>query len=213
MDRHISEDEAFEDASDLLGEEDNSVANTDVPAPGDLTLQSISTHSAVLIWDPPEGIDTFGLSFFTDGEQAETRTTNSNSAEVEKLKPGTEYTFSVASVTEKDRWSSPVTVTTHTKPVPPERIQVNHVSADSVSLRWESPDFPVWEYHVTCWQGDELVQEMATKSQDAVFNSLLPGVKYSIAVTTVLENGSESKMATRYAHTSKSPGFFIVAKN
>ncbi|XP_041926608.1 interferon-induced very large GTPase 1-like isoform X2 [Alosa sapidissima] len=214
-----SEDEAFEDASDFHKDEEsclctsltsqsleddskeNCLLTDDVPAPGDLTIQSISTHSAVLIWDPPEGIVTFELSFFTDGEQAETRTTNSNSAEVEKLKPGTEYTFSVASVTEKDRRSSPVTVTTHTKPVPPERIKVNHVSADSVSLSWESPDFPVGEYHVTCWQGDQLVQEMATKSNKTTFNNLLSDVQYSIKVTSVLVNGSESKMATRYAHT------------
>ncbi|XP_076144681.1 interferon-induced very large GTPase 1-like [Alosa pseudoharengus] len=217
-----SEDEAFEDASDFFEDDesclctslrhqsleddnkDSCVLTDDVPAPGDLTVQSISTHFAVLIWDPPEGIDIFELSFYTDGEQAETRTTNSNSAEVEKLKPGTEYTFSVASVTEKDWRSSPVTVSAFTKPVPPERIQVNHVSADSVSLRWKSPDFPVWEYHVTCWQGDQLVQEMATKSNKTTFNNLSSGVQYSIKVTTVLENGSESKIATRYAHTKTS---------
>ncbi|XP_062372600.1 receptor-type tyrosine-protein phosphatase H-like isoform X2 [Sardina pilchardus] len=218
-DADTSEDEAFEDASEFLEDEEsllctslthqsfeddskeNCVLTDGVPAPGDLTIQSISTHSAVLIWDPPEGIVTFELSCFTDGEQTETRTTNSNSAEVEKLKPGREYTFSVASVTEKDRRSLPVTVTTHTKPVPPERIKVDHVSADSVSLSWESPDFPVWEYHVTCWQGDQLVQEMTTKSNEATFNNLSSDVKYSIKFTTVLENGSESKMATRYAHT------------
>ncbi|XP_062372193.1 up-regulator of cell proliferation-like [Sardina pilchardus] len=42
---------------------------------------------------------------------------------------------------------------------------------------------------------------MTTKSNEATFNNLSSGVQYSIKVTTVLENGSESKMATRYAHT------------
>ncbi|XP_062372601.1 interferon-induced very large GTPase 1-like [Sardina pilchardus] len=205
-------DEVFEDASDFLEDEESCLCTSltrqsleddskGVPAPGDLTVQSISTHSAVLIWDPPEGIVTFELSFFTEGEQTETRTTNSNSAEAEKLKPGREYTFSVVSVTENGRQSLPVTESALTKPVPPEKIKVDHVCADSVSLSWESPDFPVWEYHVTCWQGDQLVQEMTAKSNEATFNNLSADVKYSMKVTTVLENGSESKMATRYAHT------------
>ncbi|KAL2078989.1 hypothetical protein ACEWY4_024733 [Coilia grayii] len=172
-----------------------------VPAPGDLTVQSVTTHSVGLIWDPPEGVGTFELSFSARGQQPEIRTTTSNSAEVEKLHPGTEYTFSVTSISESDCRSLPVTVTAFTYPVPPERIKVSHVGAESLSLTWESPNFPVWQYHVTCWQGDKLVKETKTASKTAAFSNLSPGVQYSMKITCVLQNGMESKMATRHGQT------------
>ncbi|XP_063043723.1 up-regulator of cell proliferation [Engraulis encrasicolus] len=218
-----SDDEAFEDASDVFEDDDDeaslsmsfmsqslqddyrktAASSNGIPAPGDLTVQSVTTHSVGLIWDPPEGIESFELSVSAANGQAESRTTSSNHTEVEKLQPGTEYSFSISSVSRSHR-SSPLTVMTFTQPIPPERVQVSHITADSLTLTWESPDFQVWQYHVTCWQGDTLIQDKKTTSESIVFSNLSPGVQYSMKITCVLQNGMESKMTTRQAQTKTS---------
>ncbi|XP_023202373.1 interferon-induced very large GTPase 1-like isoform X2 [Xiphophorus maculatus] len=86
-------------------------------------------------------------------------------------------------------------------PVPPMAIQVSEVSNESLSLQWDKPSGEVESFIVTCCSDGERVQELKTETNSVTFNSLRPGVSYSLHVSTQLRNGTISKPAVTSAKT------------
>ena len=164
----------------------------------------------------------------------------SNSTDVEGLYPGTEYTFSISSVTDDRNQRASVTMSVYTskcfdsnmascitgrimfnlcfhyfsynwigsfflfaEPVPPEKIKIDHVSSESVSLSWDKRVGVPEACLVTCSCNGEDVQKITTESNTLTFSSLSPGVKYSFHVSTVLKNGTQSMSAVTYVRTSE----------
>ncbi|XP_030636748.1 interferon-induced very large GTPase 1 [Chanos chanos] len=213
-----SDDEVYEDAyndvcddegvctsSDQLNEKEDIAVEGVVPAPGEITVQSISANSVTLIWDPPDNIDTFELTYST----GTLTISDSNIAELENLNPGTEYTFSIASVSQTGDRSKDVTVAACTKPNPPEKIRTEDIRSTSVTLTWDEPATAVKEYHLTCNCDRQNIQDKTTELCTITFHNLRPGTLYSFHIATVHKNGSKSKEAVTFALTKTHLSCFL----
>ncbi|KAG7240089.1 hypothetical protein INR49_027943, partial [Caranx melampygus] len=87
-------------------------------------------------------------------------------------------------------------------PVPPGRLTVSDVSSESLSLQWDTPAGEVQSYVVTCCTEGETVQQLTTDTNTVTFNSLKPGVCYSLHVSTQMKNEriSEPSVTTACTH-------------
>ncbi|XDV18992.1 hypothetical protein PO909_024574, partial [Leuciscus waleckii] len=177
------------------------LVSTDVPAPSEILVQLIGTSSVTLAWDSPDNISTFALTYY-DTAAAKTYTiTNDTAIEVEDLCPGTEYTFTLVSVSDNEKRSVGVEVTACTRPVPPENFKVESVGTTSVTLIWDASGCEENKFHVVCSHDGKIIQEERKESRTVVFRDLIPGKKYSFHITKVLPNGNRSKEAVTYAQT------------
>lgn len=172
-----------------------------VPAPGKILVQLIGTSSVTLAWDSPDNITTFELTCFSPKTTKTFTVTNVTATEVEDLCPGTEYTFSLVSVSENGNRSIRTEVTTCTRPVPPDKFKAKSVGSTSVTLVWDAPGCEEKKFHIICYQNGRVIQEQKTQSGSVVFSDLSPGNKYSFHNTIVLPNGFLSKAAVTYAQT------------
>ncbi|KAK7177015.1 hypothetical protein R3I93_001075 [Phoxinus phoxinus] len=210
-----SEDEEFEDASEHLEDkqqtgacavesyhkEDVSKLQQDVPAPSEILVQLIGTSSVTLAWDSPDNISTFELTYYDITATKTSTITNDTAIEVEDLCPGTEYTFTLVSISDNEKRSVGVEVTACTRPVPPENFKVESVGTTSVTLIWDGSGCEENTFHVVCSHNGEIIQEEIKESRTVVFRELIPGKKYSFHITKVLSNGNRSKEAVTFAQT------------
>ncbi|KAK6292001.1 hypothetical protein J4Q44_G00377860 [Coregonus suidteri] len=219
-----SDEEDFHDASDqfldlYLGEDEDTsqrvqadgldaepaqhmdAAVEELSSPGNITVHYVGSDSVSLSWLPFDQAQRYELTYSCDTQREILSIQGSNSTEVEGLDPGTEYTFSVTSFTDDRNQRASVTLSMYTKPVPPEKIKIDNVSSESVSLSWDKPVGVIKACLVTCSCDGEEVQKITTESNTLTISSLIPGVKYSFHVSTVLKNGTQSKSAVTYART------------
>lgn len=87
------------------------LVSTDVPAPSGVVVQLIGTSSVTLAWDSPDNISTFELTYYDIPATKTSTITNDTTIEVEDLCPGTEYTFTLVSVSDNEKRSVGVKVT------------------------------------------------------------------------------------------------------
>uniref|UniRef100_A0A673W7P8 Si:dkey-85k7.12 n=2 Tax=Salmo trutta TaxID=8032 RepID=A0A673W7P8_SALTR len=176
-------------------------ARTKLSSPGEIKVHYVGSDSISLSWLPSDPAWRYELTYSCHTQREIQSIQVSNSADVKGLYPGTEYTFSVTSVTEDGNWSAVVTMSMYTKPLPPEKIKIDHVSSESVSLSWDKRVGVPEACLVTCSCDGKEVQKKTTLFNTLTFSSLRPGVKYSFHVCTVLKNGTQSKSAVTYART------------
>ncbi|XP_026108907.1 interferon-induced very large GTPase 1-like [Carassius auratus] len=212
-----SEEEEFADASEYIEDEQQtftagahavkSYQNEDVSmlqdihSPNAISVQLIGTSSVTLAWDSPDNITTFELTYYSLTSTKTTTITHSSTIEVEDLCPGTEYTFSLVSVSDSGECSVEVKATACTRPLPPENFKVESVGTNSVSLIWDASGSEESSFHVACSQNGRMFQEKMTNSRTMDFCDLSPGKKYCFNITKVLPNGNRSKEAVTYAQT------------
>ncbi|KAF4089086.1 hypothetical protein AMELA_G00062400 [Ameiurus melas] len=211
-----SDEEQFEDSRDFFDKElqlnlsekqsteshlqEDTVMSEDVPAPYDMSVQSIGTDFARLGWKCLESISAFELRC-SSSTSSSIQTLSQNYAEVSGLSPGTEYTFTVVAVSENGQQSSRAKVSAYTIPNPPESIKVKNIGSTSVTLTWNPPASLEKKYQVVCSHNGRTVHEEETDTNTLVINNLRPGKKYSFHIATVLKNGSTSKRAVSFAST------------
>ncbi|MGH0176638.1 UNVERIFIED_CONTAM: hypothetical protein FKN15_073137 [Acipenser sinensis] len=91
------------------------------------------------------------------------------------------------------------------EPPPPGQIQIHSVESDSVSLSWGSPagiEGIPQSFQITVCSADKSHQDTITApSNSTVISNLRPARKYSFTITTVLENGTQSKPVSTTAST------------
>ncbi|XP_053485342.1 interferon-induced very large GTPase 1 isoform X2 [Ictalurus furcatus] len=200
-----SDEEQFEDSRDFFDKElqlnldekqsaeshleKETVTSEDVPAPYDISVQSIGTDFASLGWKCLDSISAFELRC-SSSTSSSIQTLSQNYAEVSGLCPGTEYTFTVVAVSENGNQSSRAKVSAYTIPNPPESIKVKNISSTSVTLTWNPPASLEKKYQVVCSHNGRTVHEEETETNTLVINNLTPGKNYSFHIATVLKNGS-----------------------
>ncbi|XP_056156145.1 receptor-type tyrosine-protein phosphatase H-like [Lampris incognitus] len=178
-------------------------AHTNPNPPEKMQVSRVSTDSVSLIWDTPSS-EWWGysVSCSCDGEAVQEMTTHSNNHTFSSLTPGVEYCFCVSTQLENGVMSKSLMTSAHTKPIPPENVQVSQVTSDSVFLSWLTPAGVVGGYSVRCSCDGKIVQDMTTHSNNHTFSSLTPGVEYCFLVSTQLKNGILSKSVVTSAHTN-----------
>uniref|UniRef100_A0A8C7JUU7 Fibronectin type-III domain-containing protein n=1 Tax=Oncorhynchus kisutch TaxID=8019 RepID=A0A8C7JUU7_ONCKI len=188
------------------GEQSEPVSSTIctiLPAPDQLTVDSVDTTSAAVSWSQPPGLDHtqhhYKISYCCPGIKPHITTTSSPSITLCDLKPATEYSVTVCTVLENGKQSQLV-LTTFTTVLPaPDQLTVDLVDTTSAVVSWSQPPglgqtqhqylisyhCPGTEPHIT-----------TTSSPSITLSGLQCGTQYSVTVCTVLENGKQSQLVS-----------------
>ncbi|XP_031673002.1 fibronectin isoform X1 [Oncorhynchus kisutch] len=185
------------------GEQSEPVSSTIctiLPAPDQLTVDSVDTTSAAVSWSQPPGLDHtqhhYKISYCCPGIKPHITTTSSPSITLCDLKPATEYSVTVCTVLENGKQSQLVLTTFTTVPTAPGQLTVDTTSA---TVSWsQSPGLDQTQHHYQIsyrCPGTE-PHYTTTSSHSITLSDLKPATEYSVTVCTVLENGKKSRLVS-----------------
>ncbi|XP_063045736.1 uncharacterized protein LOC134439755 [Engraulis encrasicolus] len=173
-----------------------------VPPPGPIQFESVQPDSVSLHWSPPEGAPgncTYKVTW-TGVQKHRSLTVTATSLEMTELTPGEKYHFTVATLSQDGRQSTPVEGAVHTEVPPPHNLQVN-VDQNSLkaSVTWTKPagvDQVTYLLEIikAGYQGDK--RTIHRDSCQYTMTGLLSAAHYTINVTTVVNNGRQSQPAS-----------------
>ncbi|XP_031441009.1 fibronectin-like isoform X2 [Clupea harengus] len=176
---------------------------TGVPAPENLTVDSVTATSGNLNWSLSCGTyqtpHSFLISYHSEGTEPQTISTNSCSAVITGLKPETGYTVSVSTENQLREKSQPASVSILTGVPAPENLTVDSVTAKSANLSWslscgtyQTPHSFLISYHS---EGTE-PQTISTDACSAVITGLKPHTEYTVSVSTENQHREKSQPAS-----------------
>uniref|UniRef100_A0A8C7JRW9 Fibronectin type-III domain-containing protein n=1 Tax=Oncorhynchus kisutch TaxID=8019 RepID=A0A8C7JRW9_ONCKI len=177
--------------------------STVLPAPDQLTVDSVDTTSAAVSWSQPPGLDHtqhhYKISYCCPGIKPHITTTSSPSITLCDLKPATEYSVTVCTVLENGKQSQLV-LTTFTTVLPaPDQLTVDSVDTTSADVCWNQPpglDQTQHHYQISYHCPGTEVHITTTSSPSITLSDLQCGTQYSVTVCTVLENGKQSRLVS-----------------
>ncbi|XP_063045786.1 cytolytic toxin-alpha-like [Engraulis encrasicolus] len=176
-----------------------------VPSPGPIQFVSVQLDSVSLRWSPPEGAPgnyTYKVTW-TDGQSDDSLEVRTGvEADVTGLTPGEKYHFTVATLSQDGRQSTPVEADVYLGVPPPGPIQFVSVQPDSLSLRWSPPEGAPGNYTFSVnWKGGlKHVTDNALKVEE-----LYPGEMYRFTVATLSKDGRQSTPVEGAEYTEVPP--------
>uniref|UniRef100_A0AAZ3RGV9 Uncharacterized protein n=1 Tax=Oncorhynchus tshawytscha TaxID=74940 RepID=A0AAZ3RGV9_ONCTS len=188
--------------------------STVLPAPDQLTVDSVDTTSAAVSWNQSPGLDHtqhhYQISYRCSGTEPHITTTSSPSITLCDLKPATEYSVTVCTVLENGKQSQLV-LTTFTTVLPaPDQLTVDSVDTTSAAVSWSQPpglNQTQHHYHYQIsYQCPGTKPHITTTSSHSIsLSDLQCGTQYSVTVCTVLENGKQSQLVSTTLTTGSCP--------
>ncbi|KAL1023845.1 hypothetical protein UPYG_G00047130 [Umbra pygmaea] len=177
--------------------------NTMVPSPDQLTVDSVETTSATVIWNKPPGLDQthhqYQISYQCPGTEQHITTTSSPSVTLSDLNPATGYSVNVCTVMDDGRKSQPVSTTLNTMLPAPDQLIVDSVDPTSATVIWNQPpglDQTHHHYQIS-YQCPGTEPHITTTSLPRItLSDLKPATEYSVTVCTVMENGMKSQLVS-----------------
>ncbi|KAK6324547.1 hypothetical protein J4Q44_G00038890 [Coregonus suidteri] len=173
---------------------------TILPAPDQLTVDSVDTTSAAVSWSQPPGLDQtqhhYQISYHCPGTEPHITTTSSYSITLSDLKPATEYSVTVCTVLENGKQSQLVLTTLTTVPPAPDQLTVDTTSG---TVSWNQPpglDQTQHHYQISYHCPGTKPNYTTTSSHSLTLSDLQCGTQYSVTVCTVLENGKKSQLVS-----------------
>ncbi|XP_071264252.1 receptor-type tyrosine-protein phosphatase H-like isoform X1 [Salvelinus alpinus] len=174
-----------------------------LPAPDQLTVDSVDTTSAAVSWNQPPGLDQtqhhYQISYRCSGTEPHITTTSSHSITLSDLKPGTEYSVTVCTVLENEKQSKLVLTTLTTIPPAPDQLTVDSVESTSAAVSWNQPpglDQTQHHYQISYHCPGTEPHITTTSSHSITLSDLQCSTQYSVTVCTVLENGKQSELVS-----------------
>ncbi|XP_038854997.1 tenascin-like [Salvelinus namaycush] len=176
---------------------------TILPAPDQLTVDSVDTTSAAVSWSQPPGLDQtqhhYQISYHCPGTEPHIITTSSHSITLSDLQCGTQYSVTVCTVLENGRQSRLVSTTLTTILPAPDQLTVDSVDTTSAAVSWSQPpglDQTQHHYQISYHCPGTEPHITTTSSASITLCGLKPGTEYSVNVCTVLENGKTSRLVS-----------------
>ncbi|XP_055780223.1 fibronectin-like [Salvelinus fontinalis] len=168
-----------------------------LPPPGEIQFSSVMSDSVSLSWGSPEGLfRVFRVTWGCDGEEKSLMVEDGCNVELDGLQPGKKYQFSVATEGEDGRQSRWVSASVYTVVPAPRDLQINQSGATSFTFSWSKAEelekVPQSFLISYCSPGSE-TRAANTEDSYRTLSGLLPGTQYTISVSTVLNNGKQSK--------------------
>uniref|UniRef100_A0A4W5NCZ1 Uncharacterized protein n=1 Tax=Hucho hucho TaxID=62062 RepID=A0A4W5NCZ1_9TELE len=180
-----------------------------LPPPGEIQFSSVTSDSVSLSWGSPEGLtgaQNFSVTWGCDGEEGSLMVEDGCNVEIDGLQPGEKYQFSVATEGEDGSHSRWVSASVYTVVPAPRDLQINQSGANSFTFSWskakELEIVPLRFLVSYCSPGTE-TRSANTEDCYRTLSGLLPGSQYTISVSTVLNNGKQSKPLSTTICTSK----------
>uniref|UniRef100_A0A4W5RS87 Uncharacterized protein n=1 Tax=Hucho hucho TaxID=62062 RepID=A0A4W5RS87_9TELE len=176
---------------------------TVLPAPDQLTVDSVDTTSAAVSWSQPPGLDQtqhhYQISYHCPGTEPHITTTSSHSITLSDLQGGTQYFVTVCTVLENGKQSQLVSTTLTTIPPAPDQLTVDSVNTTSAAVSWSQPpglDQTQHHYQISYRCPGTEPHITTTPSHSITLSDLQPATEYSVTVCTVLENGKHSQLVS-----------------
>ncbi|XP_014065394.2 protogenin B isoform X2 [Salmo salar] len=170
-----------------------------LPPPGEIQFLSVTSDCVSLSWGSPEGLtgaQKFRVTWGCDGEQGSLRVEDGYNVEIDGLQPGKKYQFSVATEGEDGTRSRQVSASVFTVVPEPRNLQINQSGVTSFTFSWSKAEelekVPQRFLISYCSPGTE-TRSANTEDSYRTLSGLLPGSQYTISVSTVLNNGKQSK--------------------
>ncbi|XP_038843315.1 uncharacterized protein LOC120042558 isoform X2 [Salvelinus namaycush] len=176
---------------------------TILPAPDQLTVDSVDTTSAAVSWNQPPGLDQtqhhYQISYHCPGTEPHITTTSSHSITLSDLQYGTQYSVTVCTVLENGKQSQLVSTTLTTVLPAPDQLTVDSVDTTSAAVSWSQPpglDQSQHHYQISYHCPGTEPHITTTSSHSITLSDLQRGTQYSVTVCTVLENGKQSQLVS-----------------
>uniref|UniRef100_A0A8C7W0F2 Fibronectin type-III domain-containing protein n=1 Tax=Oncorhynchus mykiss TaxID=8022 RepID=A0A8C7W0F2_ONCMY len=176
---------------------------TVLPAPDQLTVDSVDTTSAAVSWNQPPGLNQtqhhYQISYRCPGTEPHITTTSSHSITLSDLQCGTQYSVTVCTVLENGRQSRLVSTTLTTILPAPDQLTVDSVDTTSAAVSWSQPpglDQTQHQYQISYHCPGTEPHITTTSSPSITLSDLKPATEYSVTVCTVLENGKQSQLVS-----------------
>uniref|UniRef100_A0A8K9XBS8 Interferon-induced very large GTPase 1-like n=2 Tax=Oncorhynchus mykiss TaxID=8022 RepID=A0A8K9XBS8_ONCMY len=194
------------------------LASIDVlPLPGEIQFSSVTSGSVSLSWGSPEGLtgpQTFRVTWGCDGEERSLRVEDGFNVEIDGLQPGKKYQFSVASEGEDGRQSRRISASVFTVVPAPMDLHIKQSGATSFTVSWSKAEelekVPQCFLISYCSLGTE-TRSANTEDSYRTLSGLQPGTQYNISVSTVLNNGEQSKpLSTTICTNPSPPGNLVI---
>ncbi|KAM9398955.1 interferon-induced very large GTPase 1-like [Salvelinus alpinus] len=184
---------------------------TVLPAPHQLTVDSVDTTSAAVSWSQPPGLDQtqhhYQISYHCSGTEPHITTTSSHSITLSDLQCGTQYSVTVCTVLENGKQSELVSTTFTTVLPVPDQLTVDSVDTTSAAVSWSQPpglDQTQHHYQISYHCPGTEPHIITTSSHSITLSDLQGGTQYSVTVCTVLENGKKSQLVSTTLTTEPS---------
>uniref|UniRef100_A0A4W5RFE8 Uncharacterized protein n=1 Tax=Hucho hucho TaxID=62062 RepID=A0A4W5RFE8_9TELE len=176
---------------------------TVLPAPDQLTVDSVDPTSAAVSWSQPPGLDQtqhqYQISYHCPGTEPHITTTSSHSITLSDLQFVNQYFVTVCTVLENGKQSRPVSTTLTTVLPAPDQLTVDSVDTTSAAVSWSQPpglDQTKHHYQISYRCPGTEPHITTTFSHNITLSDLKPGTEYSVTVCTVLENGRQSQLVS-----------------
>eukprot|EP00063_Salmo_salar_P090500 XP_014065335.1 PREDICTED: fibronectin-like [Salmo salar] len=171
-----------------------------LPAPDQLTVDSVDTTSAAVSWSQPPGLDQtqhhYQISYHCPGTEPHITTTSSHSITLSDLQCGSEYLVTVCSGLYDGVQSQIVSITLTTKVPAPGDLAIKKLKSTSLSVRWtKTLGLDQNPQRFLIFYCSPRTEPMAAYTDDChkTLSDLRPGTQYTISVSTVLNNGEQSE--------------------
>ncbi|KAM9570347.1 receptor-type tyrosine-protein phosphatase eta isoform 4-T4 [Salvelinus alpinus] len=171
-----------------------------------LTEAGITPTDVTLVWDQPENKD--GYSFkvevtYPNGSLFISVTVNNTKRIVTGLQSGSNYTFTVTTLTEDGTMATPVKVFYYTRPYPISGLLAPTVNATGVRLTWTKP--PQYQSGYTYRIQTEGCVSTPTNhtvtGEEAVIPELTPGTNCTFRVSVKAQDGIEGGTVSIFQYT------------
>ncbi|XP_054475501.1 tenascin-X-like isoform X1 [Anoplopoma fimbria] len=168
-----------------------------------LTFTEITTSSISLMWIKPEGSSSFYRVKWAGGNVTDSKNVNQTNITITNLTADVQYEITVTAVTNDgitDGQST--TVSQYTRPNPVLNLAASPESTTSIKVSWSDPPEAksYYKYLVTYSATGALFNTTVSNNSTDVTN-LEPGTRYSINVTTIAAEGSESMVEQTFSYT------------
>ncbi|KAM8750626.1 receptor-type tyrosine-protein phosphatase beta-like isoform 2-T2 [Acanthopagrus schlegelii] len=154
-----------------------------------LNVTEITTSSISLMWIKPEGNSSLYRVSWTDGNDSGSKNVTQTQINITNLTAGVQYNITVTAVADDKRTEGQSTfITRYTRP---NTIEVPTVSTTttSISLTWRNPPGDVFKYKVE-WNNGGSQMVNFTQNNSTLLSDLIPGTRYTIAITAVAEDNT-----------------------
>ncbi|XP_068073554.2 receptor-type tyrosine-protein phosphatase eta-like isoform X2 [Danio rerio] len=146
-----------------------------------LTVANITTSSAFLKWDEPQGNRSFFKIQWSDNNSVNNITTNDTWYNITDLTAGVSYTFNITAVaTDKSTQGEPVVAIKYTKPGVIMNLKADNITTSSVLLSWTKPNGQSSYYNIEYGNNN-----VTTENTSMEIHFLVPGAKYTFRVFAV----------------------------
>ncbi|CDQ85993.1 unnamed protein product, partial [Oncorhynchus mykiss] len=170
----------------------------ELPSPSEIQFLSVTSDSVSLSWSSLQGVKVpqkFRVTWECDGEASSLEVKYAYQIEIDGLKPGENYEFSVTTEGEDDSENRTVSASVFTAVPAPRELKIDQ-TAISFTLYWSKAEgmekVPQRFLISYCSPGTEL-KAAYTDNCYKTFPNLQLGTEYTISVSTVLNNGKQSE--------------------